>query len=654
MRFQHFLLVVGLLGPIGTGYASVPIENFAKSSEFFDLKLSPGGDYLGVKTSHEGKVKLLILDSNTLQPTYAVAFPQNGQVGNYTWVNDDRVVIEKQYIKAWNEAPIYYGELMAVNANGSQSAYIFGYDGGAQQTGSHLKKNTPIRATAFILDPLVNDKRSMLVNALSWDDSEKNLAWEKVQDIYKVDVYRGTRTRITGTPIGNPQLLTDNEGEVRFASGVDKDARLNVYYRKGGEWINTEKFNFGLEQFRPLSFADTPNSIYALGAESDGPIAIYRLDLETGDKKKIMQDPKLDPNPEGFWINNQNKQLYAIEYSDGYPTYAFIDANDKRAKLLKSLIEALPGHQVQLVSETRKADRFIVRAFNDRNPGDYYLYDAENNKLRYLLSDNQSLDPEQMAEVKPFKITSRDGLELQAYLTLPKGKDPKNLPLVVAPHGGPALRDFWEFNPTNQLLASHGIAVLQVNFRGSGGYGTAFEAAGYGKWGSDIQNDIIDATRQVIANGMADKDRVCIVGTSFGGYSALQSSILAPDLFKCAVGVAGVYDLEMMFEEGDIQTRASGRAYLQDVLPKDKFTQQAMSPVHNVDKLRAKLLLIHGDNDERVPVEQLVALEKALKSHNYPYQKLIMDNEGHNFYNDNNKAKYYSELLSFLKTNLQL
>lgn len=227
--------------------------------------------------------------------------------------------------------------------------------------------------------------------------------------------------------------------------------------------------------------------------------------------------------------------------------------------------------------------------------------------------------------------------------------------MVVNPHGGPhGIRDWWGFDPQNQLLAQNGMAVLQVNFRGSGGYGERFEQAGYQKWGSDIQHDIIDATQYVIDQGVADKERVCIAGGSFGGYSALQSAVLAPDMFKCAVGFAGVYDLELMFDEGDVARTRSGTSYLKDVLGQDKATLKAMSPSENVAKLKANLLLVHGGEDERAPIEQLESLEKALKAHNYPYQKLVMDNEGHGFYNDSHRAKYYDQMLSFLKTNLKL
>ncbi|MCU7999857.1 alpha/beta hydrolase family protein [Shewanella sp. SM95] len=625
---------------------------FSKGNEYSDVKISPTGKYLSAITSVEGKNVLLVLDTQTKKLLNAIRFPGNAQVGDYEWANSERLVLAKEYLKGWQDTPIYYGELMAVNADGSRKAYLFGFESGEQQTGSNIKKNTPMRASAFILDPLPDDERYMLVNAIPWND-KINLDVELLQDVYRVDLFNGTRKRITGSPIGQARFMTDHDGEVRFVAGEDNKNITKVFYRKDGNWINTDKLNLGLTDFKPLSFADDKNTIYAAGRSQGETLGVYKINLETGDKTEIIQDENVDPS--NFWINGTNKQLYAVEFENGYPSYAFVDNEDSHAKLLKDLLGALPGHQVRIVSETRDAAKLVVLAFNDRNPGDYYIFDTKTLKLEYLAAAKKWLDPEQMADVKPITFTSRDGKQLHGYLTLPFGKEAKNLPLVVNPHGGPhGIRDWWGFDPQNQYLASQGIAVLQVNFRGSGGYGDQFERAGYQKWGSDIQHDIIDATQYVINQGFADKERICIVGGSFGGYSALQSAVLAPDMFKCAIGVAGVYDLELMFNEGDVANSRSGTSYLKDVLGQDKAVLKAMSPSENVDKLKANILLVHGGEDDRAPIEQLESLEKGLKAHNYPYQKLVMDNEGHGFYNDEHRAKYYEQMLSFLKTNLKL
>lgn len=627
-------------------------ERFSRGAEFSNVKLSPSGEYLSAITNHEGKDTLIILNTSNKKLLNALNFPGNAQVGDYEWANNERIVLQKVYLKGWTNVPQYYGELMAVNADGSQVQYLFGYNSNVQQTGSHIKKNTPIRATAFILDPLPDDKQFMLVNAIPWD-GKRSLDFSLIQSVYRVDLYNGKRTKVMKAPVGYARFMTDHTGEVRFSIGENKNNDTKVFYRADGKWQDSKTLNLGLSDLTPISFADKPNSIYAAGREMGQTLGVYKIDLETGDKQKILQDPKLDPTD--YWVNQQTKQLYSVEYQDSYPTYAFVDNEDKHSVQLKQLIASFPGYQVHIVSETRDSKQQLIRTFNDRNPGDYYLFDTEKVKLSYLFSEKKWLDPELMAEVKPISFTNRDGIEITGYLTLPHGLEAKNLPLVVNPHGGPhGVRDVWGFEPQNQLFASQGYAVLQVNFRGSGGFGEAFEKAGHQKWGLDIQHDIIDATHHVIEQGFANKNRMCIVGSSFGGYSALQSVIIEPDMFKCAIGVAGVYDLPLMFDEGDISERSAGLSFLKQVLGQDKTILKAMSPSYNTDKLKAKLLLVHGGDDERAPIEQLESLEEALKARNYPYEKMIMDDEGHGFYNDDHRAKYYQKMLSFLDASLNL
>lgn len=657
MKLSKLIALALLLYPafITSSFASDTLTTaklFSKSSEYSNVKYSPSGDYISAKTINDDKRILIILDAKTLKIVHAIQFGTNAQVGNYVWVNDDRIVFEKEYLKGWDDHPQYYGELMAVNADGSQAEYLFGYENNEQQTGSSIKKKTPYRGTAFILDPLQDDDRYMLVQALPWGAGSTSTA-DNIHIVFKVDVYRGTRRKITYAPISYSQFITDHDGEVRLVKGTNKDDIEQSFYYKSGDWINIDQLNLGLDDFTPVAFTKDPNIIYAAGRVNNQTLGIYTVNLTTGDKKSLIKDELVDPSQ--LWISEVSKELYAVEYEAEYPTYAFVNPDNQQAKILKDLIVALPGHQVHLVSQTRDGNKWIVFAFNDRNPGDYYTFDAETMKLGYLVSAREWLTPDDMAEVKPIKFTSRDGQTIHGYLTLPKGKDAKNLPLVVNPHGGPhGIRDWWQFDPQNQMLAKEGIAVLQVNFRGSGGYGDDFEFSGYKKWGAEIQYDIIDATNYVIEQGIVDKDRICIVGGSFGGYSALQSSILAPDLFKCAVGFAGVYDLALMFHKGDVSDRRMGLSYLKKALGQDAAILKAMSPSENIDKLKAKLLIVHGGEDERAPIEQYEALERKLKAYKYPFEKMILDDEGHGFYNDENRAEYYDKMLKFIKENLNV
>ena len=652
--FTTFLSVIAIL------FSSLSIakndtsaaELFSKSSEFYNVKISPAGDYLSLVTSHSGKDKLLIIDSKTKKPLHVVYFPGNAQVGDYMWVNDERIVLQKTYLKGWSESPQYYGELMAVNADGSRPLYLFGYKGAEMQTGSRIKKNTAINATAFPLDPLLNDKKHMLVTAIPWGGTASSFDYKKFK-VYKVNLYKGTRKKVVTAPVAKARFMTDEQGNVRIAAGVDVKNNLKVYQRKDGEWHHIKKLASNLEEFVPISFANKDTEIYASAIENNKTRSVYKVDLNSGELVKIIQDDTVDPT--NVWVNQFTKKLYAVEYDAGYPEYAFVNAKDVRAEQLKQLIASIPGHRIRIISEDKHGEKLIVLAFNDRNSGDFYLFDSNKMKLEYLASSKKWLDPETMAEVKPIKFTNRDGMKIHGYLTLPHGKEAKDLPLIVNPHGGPhGIRDWWGFDSQNQFLASQGLAVLQINFRGSGGFGQDFEALGYREWGRKMQHDIIDATRYVVEQGFADKSKLCIAGGSYGGYSALQSAIIEPDLFKCVIGSFGVYDLPMMFEEGDIPKSKSGINFLNKVLGRDEEQLKVMSPSHNVNKLKAKLLLIHGEDDERAPMEQLEALEDALKERSYPYERLVIEDEGHGFYNDNNRKQEYEKMLSFIKESLNL
>jgi dipeptidyl aminopeptidase/acylaminoacyl peptidase len=253
-----------------------------------------------------------------------------------------------------------------------------------------------------------------------------------------------------------------------------------------------------------------------------------------------------------------------------------------------------------------------------------------------------------MASAKPFKMVARDGVELHGYLTIPKGSDGKNLPLIVHPHGGPhGPRDFWTFTPDAQVLASRGYAVLQINFRGSGGYGREFLYSGYGEWGATMQDDVTDATLWAIEQGHADAKRICIYGASYGGYAALMGVVKEPDLYQCAIGFVGVYSLPMMFEKGDIPDSRFGQNYLKEALGEDINSLKSRSPAYNVDKIKADVMLVHGGKDERVPIEQAEFLMAQFDKIGKPYEWFVKKREGHGFYKPENRLELYQKQLAF-------
>ncbi|OHU97561.1 peptidase S9 [Pseudoalteromonas byunsanensis] len=644
-------LAVVIWGGLSMAHASplIPVEHFSKDFAYRSVKISPNGEYLAFISKVEGKNNLYVLDIKKSKIISGVNFSDNAQVGRYEWSGDDRLVMEKQYIRGWKTHPKYYGELFAMDADGSKKRYLVGYQG-EMQTGSAVRKATPLYGTSFILDPLVHDEERILIVTYPWDNVK-----EPKTVVYEVNVNTGYRKRVAGSPHKSGRFLTDRQGNVRVVSSTDNGVDYEFYIRppEGGKWHSLKLENGALRNIIPVAFSASGKEVFISATEHSKPKGIYKLDLTTGKTTMIFQDDVVSPTV--VWVDIQSKEIYAIELEPGFPNYAFIDGDAKSSIKLKSLLASLPNSQVHLLNSSRDGKKSVVYAWSDTDPGQYYLYDEAQKSLKYLFSERGWLKPEEMSPTKPITFKARDGLTIHGYLTLPKGKPQKNLPLVVMPHGGPhGVRDFWGFDVDAQLLASRGIAVLKVNFRGSGGYGDVFLQAGYQNWGRDIQFDIIDGVKYVIKEGYANPDNMCIMGASFGGYSALQSSILEPDLFKCAIGVVGVYDIPMMFKEGDVSEYETGRNYLTKVLGSDPQVHKAFSPSYNVDKLKANVLIVHGGEDQRAPIEQAESLVEALKKAEHPFEYMLLESEGHGFYKAKHRQEYYNTVLAFLNKNLKL
>ncbi|QUI72499.1 S9 family peptidase [Pseudoalteromonas sp. M8] len=642
------ILILSLMATAVFAQQDIPLEAFSKGSEFSSVKISPNGEYLGFITKAEGKSILGFLELDGFKVIHAVRFNGNAQVGRYEWVNDNRVVLEKEYIRGWRDHPEYHGELFGVNVDGSRGRYLVGYQG-ETQTGSRLKKATPLYGTSYILDPLVNDEDKMLIVTYPWSGSK-----EPVTVVYEVNVHSGVRRKVSISPRRMGRFLTDHQGEVRAVASTDDNGNTSVFIKntKDSDWKELTLAQ-DLDDYWLHGFDESGKLAYLSAAKAGEPRGVYQLTLETGKLKHFFQDKLVDPSK--IWRDPVNQTPFAIELDPDYPTYAFVDQDSIWSQRLKSLIASIPGNQIRIVSGTRDGSRVIVFAGSDINPGNYYLFDSKKNQLGLLVANRSWIDPNSMSTMEAISFKGRDGITIHGYLTTPQGKEKKNLPLIVMPHGGPhGPRDYWQFDPEVQMLASRGMAVLQINFRGSGGYGDAFEELGYRKWGKEIQYDIIDGTRDLISKGIADKNRICIMGASFGGYSALQSAILEPDLFQCAVGVVGVYDLPLMFEEGDIAQRSSGVAYLERVLGTDEKQLKEFSPSYNVEKLKVPVLIVHGGEDQRAPIEQAESLIDALKKADKPYQYYLLEDEGHGFYKPEHRLKYFKKVLAFLEKPMQL
>jgi dipeptidyl aminopeptidase/acylaminoacyl peptidase len=496
------------------------------------------------------------------------------------------------------------------------------------------------RLAAFLIDDLPNDDKNVLVAVSPFDA-------EPMTRVELLDVYNGRRKQVARAPIRRANFTSDNDGIVRFALGAGSDNINKLYYRdgEGKEWklINDEAVSDRIEI--PVGFSADNQIAYLQVEQTQGPDAIIAMDVAAGTRKEVLRDDDTDPS-RIIYRAGTSIPVGAM-FIDGKPRTEFFDSTAPEARLYKSLEAAFAPESPYITSTSKDGRLALVQTYSDRNPGDFYVFDTVAKKADHVISRRTWFDPGKMAEMRPVALTARDGLPLKGYLTVPHGSTGKNLPLVVLPHGGPfGVSDEWGFDGDNQMLASAGYAVLQLNFRGSGKHGRAFEEAGRKQWGGTMQDDLTDATRWAIQQGIADPNRICIYGASYGGYASLMGVAKEPSLYKCAVGYVGVYDLPMMHTRGDIQERRSGENFVRDWIgEKDKIA--GASPNRIAGQIKVPVFLAAGGEDQRAPIEHSEMMERALIGAGVPVETLYYDTEGHGFYTDEHRREYYTRLLNF-------
>jgi dipeptidyl aminopeptidase/acylaminoacyl peptidase len=621
------------------------IEDFIKKEKFIAIKISPTGEYLAATIPIERKTALAILRRADYKVVASLSIPgDRTHVADFWWVNDERVLISAAQKIGELEQPKLTGDLYAINADGSRGGILVGQSVKGEGPGTRIQPKKVEEVAAFLVDSLPDDDKFALLSITPFSD-------DPFSRIERLDVYSGRRVAVTQAPVRNAEFVTDNAGNVRFAYGQDIDLSRRTYYRaaEGSEWRLVGNSGKGGRFEYPIGFAADNKTAYLLVENERGPNSLVAWDTSSDQKKELLRDDNSDPMR---IIPDYRGVPMGIAIMDGLPKTEFFDAQAPTAKLYRKLEQAFSGQTVEVTSMTKDGRFALVSTSSDRNPGDYYLFDTTSNKADYLLSSKDWIDPEKTASVKPVQFKSRDGLDIHGYLTSPVGAEAKNAALIVLIHGGPfGIFDRWGFDAEAQMLAAHGYAVLQVNFRGSGNYGAAFEEAGRREWGGKMQDDITDATRWAIQQGIADPKRICVYGASYGAYASLMGVAKEPDLYRCAAGYVGVYDLPTMHTMGDIQERGSGESYINEWIgPKESLA--AVSPNRIADRIKVPVFLAAGGEDERAPIQHTELMEKSLKKANVTVESLYYPSEGHGFYKTENQREFYTKLLTFFQKHI--
>ena len=643
-----------LLFDVSAAWAAPPAltaADFARKPRFESAKISPGGEFMAVAMQAEDRVSIGILDLANRKINATLAFSHGESIGDYDWVGPRRIVVSLATWYGPLDQPALTGELYGMDADGSNKAYLFGYRG-AENVG-HLPRGQAEKeyASAFVLDAISLAPQKVLVGVQSWHDA----ADRAVQQLRTIDVANGRSDTLGTLPLFAPfDVAFDGKGRAILAMGIDRKGAFSLMSSKPES-----------EELSPLPVGESPIHrgaivgtaqdasavFYTLDEDSDR-ICLRRFDRQSGRTAAVSCDTRVDV-AEALLSADRSAPL-AVRYEDGLPRTVYLQEETSEAKALKALERSFEGQRVRITSRTADGSKMVVRVDSDRNPGDWYLFDVAKRDAEYIMSAREWIDPERMRPQKPIRYTTRDGKTVDGYLTLPVLSDPKQrVPLVLMPHGGPhGVRDYWKWDGWGQWLASRGFGVLQVNFRGSAGYGAEHQSAGYRNWGTTMQDDLADAVKWAVDAGVADAGRVCIVGASYGGYAALMNAVRYPELYRCAASLAGIYDLASQVADSDIDKRYVGRLYLQDVLGRDEKALREQSPITHLDALKASVFIAHGTADERVPFSQAKKLRAALEARKVKFEWHEYDGEAHGFWKDANEADFLQALAAFLERNL--
>jgi dipeptidyl aminopeptidase/acylaminoacyl peptidase len=620
-------LAAALPARADTAPPQFPLRDFFRNPDKGYFRLSEDGRWLGFMqpaTGDAGDVKRMNVFVQPLEAGKPVGVARQltresaRDVAIYRWKGNGTVLYEKDFGGDENV------RVVAVDvASGKQTPLT--PDGGVK---------------GDIVDELVDDPSHVLVQ-----HNQRNRA---AFDVYRVNVRTGASTLVAENPGNIVGWTADHDGRVRLA--VASDGVNNTVLHRATE-AGPFKPLFSTDfrtQVGPTFFDFDNQRFYALSNRGRDKTALVLIDPAKPEAEQVVYvHPKVDLAAAAY--SQKRKVLTQADFQVEKPERHLFDAPMKA--IYERLERQLPGQQIILQSASRNEDQFVVAAMSDQTPGARYVYDVASDRLSKLGDINPALPPAQMARMQPISYTARDGLVIPGYLTLPPGKPAKNLACIVNPHGGPWARDGWGFNPEIQFLANRGYCVLQMNFRGSTGYGRQYWEASFGQWGLKMQDDVTDGAKWLIQQGIADPKRIGIYGGSYGGYATLAGVAFTPDLYAAAVDYVGVSNLFTFMKtippywEPMRQQMYAMVGNPDD--PKDKERLTATSPALQAHRIKAPLFIAQGAKDPRVNKAESDQVVEALKSRGVSVQYLVKDNEGHGFQNEENRFEFYAAMEAF-------
>ncbi|NND32792.1 MAG: S9 family peptidase [Saprospiraceae bacterium] len=597
------------------------VEDFFRNPEKSNYQLSPDGTYFSFMAPYERRKNIFVQkigSDEALRLTASI----DRDISGYGWASADRLI----YIK---------------DAAGDENFQLYAVD----RDGSNPKDLTPFNGVRIQLIDILEDNEDEMIIGMNKNNPQ-------LFDPYRINIKTGATVQLAeNNNLAEPidAWMTDHVGRLRIATKVVNGTETVLMYRDTEEEPFRDVLKTDFTDSMSVLFFDFKHDHIVYGASNLGrdKSEIVQFDMHQGKEvgEVIFKHDEVDVS--GLHYSRKRKVLTSISYVTDKRHRVFLDKVTER--WYTHLEKQLPGVEIAIASHNKDENKFIVRTYTDRSLGAYYFYDSETKELEQIAEVSPWLDDQDLAPMQPVKYTSRDGLTIHGYLTLPVNVDPKNLPVLINPHGGPWVRDSWGYNPEIQLWASRGYGVLQMNYRGSTGYGKAFFKASFKQWGKKMQDDITDGVQWLIDQEIADPKRVAIYGGSYGGYATLAGVTFTPELYCCAVDYVGVSNLFTFMKT----IPPYWKPYLDMMYKmvgdpeKDKEHMHDASPVFYVDSIKAPLFVVQGANDPRVNIDESDQIVKSLRARGVDVPYLVKYDEGHGFHNEENRFEMYKATLGF-------
>lgn len=604
----------------------IPREVMFSNPTTLAVQISPDGQWLSyLRPSTDKVLNIWLQDVKFKQNPILISHDTHRGIHDYAWAMDSKHVLYFQ------------------DQGGNENSHLYSID----ITNKSTKDLTPYpkgRAENLMLN---KDYPSQVLIGLNNRDPQ-------VFDMYRIDLNQPTLTLDTQNPGDVTDWLTDSHFQIRAAAASNnQDGSTSLRLRKDSHspWKTLATWPFG-ESGDPVIFSKDGKSLVIESNLTSNTSQLQRMDSETGKiVETIASDPKSDVS--GILVDPNTYKLQAVEFEYLKPSWQILDASIKND--FATLRDAQPGI-FSIESRDLKDRTWIVSYYSDIQPVQYYQFDRDQQKLKLLYVARPELKNYTLSPMQPVTIQTRDGMDLVAYLTIPAGLEAKNRPMILLVHGGPWARDSWGYDSETQWLANRGYTVLQVNYRGSDGFGKKFLNAGNGQWGvGSMQHDLTDSVAWAIKQGIADPKKVCIYGGSYGGYATLAGLSFTPNLYACGVDIVGPSNLQTLVSSIPDYWKPEQEEMLLRIgdVDKDPAFNQKISPLFHAQNIHAPLLIAQGLNNPRVKIAQSDSIVKTLTNKNIPVTYIVYTDEGHGFIRPENRLDFYGRVEEFLAKVLQ-